>query len=166
MNKNSILETATIVYKEVDGKIFWFIVKQSEDGDWEFPRVVVRKGESSVRAALRMIGQQAAMNTRVLEEVGRIGGVATLNGKTVPRRILYYLMVARYVGNEAIGFLESDWCDYTKAAKRLVGKTDISMLKDAREVLKVWKKEHAGREFEDEEEEMFPESTDEVPTVV
>jgi ADP-ribose pyrophosphatase YjhB (NUDIX family) len=165
MNKNFVLVAATVIFQEIDGKLLWFIAKEAEGEDWTFPKVIVRKGESSVRAALRMVGQKASMSTRVLEEIGRTGGVTTLNGKTVPRRYIYYLMVARHVGTEAIGFVESEWCDYAKAAKKLISKTDLAMLKDGRQVLKDWKKEHDGRGYDedDEEESEFPEEPAETP---
>ncbi|MCS7091849.1 MAG: hypothetical protein NZM26_00655 [Patescibacteria group bacterium] len=156
MNKNLILETTCVLCRESDdNKTLWFVVKPLETSSWELPHVIVRKGESSVRAALRVIGQQAAINSRVLEEVGRKSGVVTLNGKTVPKKVIYYLMLAKHVGNETIGFFDSAWCDYTKASRRLTNKTDLSMLKTAREVLRTWKKQHTNYNFDDDKD--FPE---------
>lgn len=154
MNKNSILETVAILCREVNGKLLWFVVKQSENGDWEFPRAVVKRGESSVRAALRIIGQQAAINARVLEEAGRTNGFASLNGKTIPKKTIYYLMFAKHIGSEVIGFLDSNWCEYPKASRLLKNQTDLSMLKNARSLFRDWKKKNNGYEFDDEED--FP----------
>jgi hypothetical protein len=37
--------------------------------------------------------EQMDMDTQVLEEAGRAGGSATINGKVVPQRHLYYIML-------------------------------------------------------------------------
>ncbi|MCX7928416.1 MAG: NUDIX domain-containing protein [Patescibacteria group bacterium] len=154
MNKNLVLETVTIVCKEENNKLLWFLVKTLENSNWEFPHVLVRKGESSVRAALRIISQQANINAKVLEEVGRLDTFTNLNGKTIPKKVIYYLLLAKHVGKEAVGFFESSWCDYAKALKKLNNKNDLSMLKNARDTFKVWKKQNANYNFDEEEE--FP----------
>ena len=83
-DSNLVLVSCAIVVKEERRKLKWFLVRQSADGDWEIPKVVVKKVESSVRAALRIMGEQGGMSVKVLEEVGRTGGVVTMNGKVLP----------------------------------------------------------------------------------
>jgi len=135
MDKNLVLTSGAIVFKDDKG-LYVFIVKNTEEEGWELPKVIVRKGESSVRAALRMMGEKAAMTTKVLEEVGRSGGVTTVNGKILPQRHLYYLMVHKISGNEVIGFPESLWLEYSKAIKKLSSKREIGMVKSARDMYK------------------------------
>lgn len=135
MKQKLILVGAAVVYKKVKEKPVWFIVKQNEDSDWEIPKTNARRGESSVRAVIRMMGEQAAMNVRVLEEVGRSGGAALVGGKTIPQRSIYYLMYCKEA-NEVLSFVDFDWVDYTKGAKKLKSKKDLAMLKSARDLLK------------------------------
>ncbi|KKQ52967.1 hypothetical protein A2865_01995 [Candidatus Woesebacteria bacterium RIFCSPHIGHO2_01_FULL_39_17] len=142
LDKNTVLVSAACVFKDVKGKPRWFFVKQGDVEGWEIPKVLVRKGESSVRAALRMMGEKGGMSTRVLEEAGRAGGATTINGRSLPQRHIYYLMVARSLAGEAIGFPEFLWLEYSKALKRIDSKRDKTMLKAAKETLEKLKKEN------------------------
>jgi hypothetical protein len=141
VNKNMVLVSGACIFKEARGNIKWFIVKQNGEDDWEIPKVLVRKGESSVRGALRMMGEKGNMTTRVLEEAGRYGGVTTVNGKKLPQRYIYYLMLSRASSGEAIGFSENVWLDFGKAVKKLYSKREKSVLKLAnRELSRIKKK--------------------------
>lgn len=135
MKQKLILVGAAVVYKKVKDKPVWFIVKQKEDSDWEIAKTNARRGESSVRAVIRMMGEQAAMNVKVQEEVGRVAGAAMVAGNTVPERKIYYLMYCKEA-NEVLAFIDSDWVDYTKATRKLKSKKDLAMLKSARDLLK------------------------------
>jgi hypothetical protein len=88
-----------------------------------------------------MMGEKGGMTTKVLEEAGRAGGVTTINGKTLSQRYIYYLMLLRSDSNEAIGFEKYEWLDYAKATKALSSKREKAMLRQAKEVLKSWKKQ-------------------------
>jgi hypothetical protein len=131
VNKNMVLVSGACIFKEVRGNIKWFVVKQNDEDNWEIPKVLVRKGESSVRGALRMMGEKGNMTTRVLEEAGRFGGITTVNGKKLPQRYIYYLMLSRASSGEAIGFTENAWLEYKKAIKILNSKREKSVLKQA-----------------------------------
>ncbi|HWA52323.1 MAG TPA: hypothetical protein VG895_04695 [Patescibacteria group bacterium] len=135
MKQKLILVGGAVVYKKVKDKPVWFVVKQKEDGDWEIPKTNARRGESSVRAVIRMMGEQAAMNVKVQEEVGRVNGAALVGGNTIPQRTLYYLMICKEA-KEVLAFLDFEWLDYTKAAKKIKNKKDLAMLKSARDLLK------------------------------
>lgn len=145
--------SAPIVYrrqKTTDGK--WLIVKQDEEGDWEIPKVMVRKGESSVRAAIRLMGEKANLEGRIIEEAGRTGGAVTVNGKTSPKRTLYYLMIEKNSG-EIIGFEEHEWLPYASAVRKLPSKTERKMLKSAREEYETYEKARQKRKKEQAEAE-------------
>ncbi len=141
MNNNLVLISAVILCKDQGRGKRWFVVRHSEDGVWEIPKVVVRKVESSVRAVIRMIGEQGGMSIRVLEEAGRAGGVTTVNNKIFPQRHIYYLAIHLSSEGEAIGFEEHAWLDYAKAVRKLSSKRERAMLKQARKELKKWLKE-------------------------
>lgn len=154
-NKNkTILISGAIVYKKLDDKVLWFVVKHNDENGWEIPKTTVRRGESSVRAVIRQMGEQGGMRAKVLEEVGRSNGSATINGKVVPERYLYYLMVQRG-DNEVLGFVEYEWLDYNKAVKRFSTKKEQNMMEKAREIMKEVAKTKRDEKWEDEEE-AFP----------
>jgi hypothetical protein len=137
---NQITVSGAIVFKEYRSKKLFMVVKQSAEGKWEIPKVTVRRGESSVRASLRMIGEMAGMNARVLEEAGRTTAVATINGKSVPQKTYYYLLIHK-AGGEILGFQDFVWLEYGKALKKLELKREKDMLRGAKDVLKKWEKE-------------------------
>ncbi len=135
MKQKLILVGTAVVYRKSKDKPVWFIVKQKENSDWELPKTNARRGESSVRSVIRMMGEQAAMNVKVQEEVGRSGGAALVGGITIPQRTIYYLMLCKEA-NEVLSFLDFDWLEWGKAIKKLKSKKDIAMLKAARDLLK------------------------------
>jgi ADP-ribose pyrophosphatase YjhB (NUDIX family) len=143
MDKNLVLVSGGAVYREWGSTTKWFLVKNGSDSEWELPKVVVRKGESSVRAILRVIGEKGSMTSRVLEEVGRSGGVTSINKKTVPQRHIYYLMISKNSMSEPIGFPESAWLEFAKASKKLTSKREKTMLRDAKSLILKLKKEKA-----------------------
>ena len=145
-NKNIVLVSGAIVYKDYAGGQRWFIIKSNKDNEWEIPKVVVRKVESSVRASLRMMGEQCGMNTKVLEEAGRAGGATTINGKSFTQRCIYYLMVRRSSNNEVMGFDEHKWLEYAKALKLLSSKREKLMLRQAKKELTKYFREK-GRKY-------------------
>lgn len=152
MDKNRILISSGTLFKEVRGKLRWFIVKTNEDNGWEFPKVTVRKAESSVRAILRLLGEKGGLSTKVLEETGRSGGVTTVGNKTLPQRHIYYLMILKGLTEEAMTFPEHAWLEYAKCARKLSSKREKQMLKKARNEYKKWKKEHPKSKRGEEEE--------------
>lgn len=135
MKEKILLVGGAVVYRKANGKTTWFIVKQKVDGDWELPKTTARRGESSVRAVIRAMGEQGGMRAKVLEEVGRSGGAAMIGGKTVPQRNLFYLMINKE-GQEVLGFADYQWLEYGKAIRRLASKKDQGMLRGARDLLK------------------------------
>ena len=137
---NQITVSGAIVFKEYRRKKLFMVVKQTEAGKWEIPKVTVRRGESSVRASLRMIGEMAGMNARVLEEAGRTTAVVSLNGKSIPQKTYYYLLIHK-AGGEILGFQDFVWLEYGKAQKKLELKREKEMLRGAKDVLKKWEKE-------------------------
>jgi len=143
MNKeNYILISGATLFKESRGKVYWLIIKQSEESDWEIPKATVRKGESSVRAILRVLGEQAGMSVKVLEESDRTSSSTLINNKSVSQKFIYYLLVYKPSAGEILGFSNYEWLEYSKAVKKLALKREKDMLKSATEVLKTWQKLH------------------------
>ncbi|OGM77016.1 hypothetical protein A2210_02835 [Candidatus Woesebacteria bacterium RIFOXYA1_FULL_40_18] len=140
IKNNLIRVSGAIVFKDQRGKRSFLLVKQGNEDKWEIPKVTARKGESSVRAAIRMIGELAGINARILEEAGRGSGTATINGRTIPQRLYYYLMVQR-AASEVIGFEKYEWLDFERAYRSLSLKREKDMLRQAKYILKKWEKE-------------------------
>lgn len=136
------------MFRDNRGKRQFLLVKQKEDSDWEIPKVTVRRGESSVRAAIRMISEQGGMAARVLEEAGRSSGNTVINGKPVSQKLYYYLMVQKAGGTELIGFSAFKWLEYGDAVKKIVTKKEKEMLKNGRDVLKEWEKTHNKKQLQ------------------
>ncbi|HJX59312.1 MAG TPA: hypothetical protein VJ481_02010 [Patescibacteria group bacterium] len=139
MKTNQLLISGAIVFKDYAGKRKFLVVKQGENAEWEVPKVTVRKGESSVRASLRMTGEVAGMNARILEEAGRASGTTLINGKSVPVKYYYYLLVQQSAG-EMIGFDKFEWLELKDVIKRVSLKREKEMYKNAKDVLKEWEK--------------------------
>jgi precorrin-6x reductase len=161
MNKDLVLISGAIVYRAIKGKKRWFLAKQSgEDGDWEIPKIIVRKAESSARGAMRLMLEQMDMDTQVLEEAGRAGGSATISGKVVPQRHLYYIMLFKEREEEeeeikgkkeeieeiVIGFDDHGWFEYARAVRKLRSKRERLMLKQGRKELRKWEKAEKNKE--------------------
>jgi 8-oxo-dGTP pyrophosphatase MutT (NUDIX family) len=141
-NNQQITIGGAIVFRENRGKRQFLIVKTKDDGDWEIAKVIVRKGESSVRSVIRLTGEQGGMTARVLEEAGRSTGTTILNGKTLPQKYYYYILLQRGGPSELIGFVAFKWLELGDAIKKVTLKREKEMFRLAREVLKQWEKTH------------------------
>jgi|WetSurSiteA1Bulk_404760.scaffolds.fasta_scaffold27922_2 hypothetical protein len=139
IKSNLILIGGAVIFKDYRKKRYFFVVKQSDETKWEFPKVTVRRGESSVRAVIRVTSEVAGMNVKILEEAGRRSGVVAVNGKAVPQKHFYYLMILKSAG-ETLGFIDHAWLEYGKAMKKLSSKSEQDILKGTREVIKEWEK--------------------------
>jgi len=131
-----VLVSVPVLFRKKSKKLQWFVVCQGEEErEWVLPRTFVRRGESSVRAAIRLMAEDGGMKVRVLEEVGRTGGATKVNGEAVSQRYLYYL-AEHQENEEVLAFEETAWLEYKRATQKLSQKRDKQMLKSAREVLK------------------------------
>jgi len=131
-----------VIFKENRGKRQFLLVRQKDNDSWEIPKVTVRKGESSVRAVIRLASEQGGMAVRVLEEAGRAVGNTIINAKSIPQKFYYYLMLQKGGSSDLIGFDEFKWIEYSDALKKLGLKREKDMLKGGRDVLKEWEKTH------------------------
>jgi len=151
MNKNNqqITIGGAIVFRDYRKKRQFLLVKTKEDGDWEIPKAVVRKGESSVRSVIRITAEQGGITTRVLEEAGRATGIVIVNGRSVPQKFYYYILLSKGGSSELIGFNDFKWVQYAEAVKKVSLKKDKDMFKKAKEVLKEWEKTHNKRQLQE-----------------
>lgn len=139
-NNQQVLIGGAVIVRETKNKREFMLIKQKEDADWEIPKVTVRKGESSVRAVIRMTAEQAGMSIRILEEAGRAVGNVVNNGKSISQKYYYYLMVQKTGAADAIGFFDFQWLEFPQAVKKLALKREKEMLKSGRDIYKEWEK--------------------------
>jgi 8-oxo-dGTP pyrophosphatase MutT (NUDIX family) len=137
-----IIIGGAVIFRENRGKRQFLLVKSKEATEWEIAKVTVRKGESSVRAVIRLASEQGGMAVRVLEEAGRATGSTIINAKSILQKFYYYLMLQKGGSSELIGFDEFKWVEFSEAIKKVDLKREKDMLKEAREVLKEWEKTH------------------------
>lgn len=128
---------AAVFRKAKNGRVSWFLVREAQDKKWELPKAIVRKGESSVRTVLRVMGEQGGMNCKIIEEAGRIEDNIEVNGKKTPRRIIYYLVLEKSAG-EVLGFEEYVWTDLRSALGKLGWSKEKRILRDAKKELENW----------------------------
>jgi len=151
--KNQVLISGAVIVRPQKKGNKWFIVKNPTDGSWELPKIIVRKTESSVRAALRMIGEQGGLRVRVLEEAGRYNATVNNSGRVISQRYLYYLMLHRADSGESIGFEEPTWMEYGVAAKKLASKKERKILRGAKDEYRQWLKNRKKRPLPAEQAE-------------
>lgn len=135
---NEVLIGGAIIFKENKSKKFYLLSKNSE-GDWEIPKTTVRRGESSVRSVIRYTTEQGNMNTRVLDEVGRLSVANTINNKVVTQKTIYYLLYFK-AGAEIMGMGEINWFDYLNSVRKIKNKKELNLIKTANTMVKNWEK--------------------------
>ena len=152
MKNNQLTISGAVVFKEVRGKKLFLVVKLPNEDKWEIAKVTVRRGESSIRAAIRMTSEQAGMNARVLEEAYRSTSSVFVNGKSVPQRFYYYLMRLRAI-SEVLGFQDFKWVEIPKAVQMVYLKREKTVFVNAKKVLKDWEKSPRAKQVQQQEEE-------------
>ena len=143
--KNKMLVGVAVVIKSKRKRERWLIIKNSNNDSWEFPKIVVRKTESSVRAVIRMAGEQGGMRARVLEEAGRGTSSYVNSGRQIRQKLIYYLMINKGDSGESIGFDSPTWLEYSKAVRKLTSKKEQNVLRKAKKIYKEWEKKRKKR---------------------
>jgi hypothetical protein len=143
--KNQMLVGVAVIIRSHRGREKWLIVKNFNADSWEFPKIVVRKTESSVRAVIRMAGEQGGMRTRVLEEAGRGSSTYINSGRQISQKLIYYLMLNKGDSGESIGFDNPAWLEYSKAVRKLSNKKEQGILRQAKKIYKEWEKKRKKR---------------------
>lgn len=139
MAEEQVLIGGALMFRERGGKTSWLVVKPEKNDEWQLPKGLVYREESSVRAVIRTLGKLAGLRSAVLEEVGRINSTTTSKGSPLARRIIYYLVQLR-------GKLEVDdvpvklqWLEFVSAKSKLGTQAEKKMLIQARDVLSQWR---------------------------
>ncbi len=117
-------------------------MQSGKNGGWEIPKDTVRRGESSVGAAIRFMTEENGLRARVLEEAGR----ATVTAKDgTEEKLIFYLMYLagglNTVAWEGKKKTEIKWFPFMAAGKKLSLVREKRILKQANNVFKEWQRE-------------------------
>lgn len=138
--EEEILVSGAVVFRTRGGKTLWLLVKPGKDDTWQLSKGVVRRGESSVRTAIRTVSETLGIRGRVLEEAGRAKINSTRDGHSFSRRIIYYLMQQK--GKEVRDLMiQFAWADFVKTHHKLSTVQEKRILHQARSLLAEWQKQ-------------------------
>lgn len=141
--EDEVLVSSAVVYKNRGGKNSWLLVKSGEE-EWQLPKSVVRRTESSVRAAIRTLSEMAGIRGRIIEEVGKSSVRSGKGSKALIRRTIFYLMQQR--GKDGIeGTARVVWVDPKNIRGKVKSATERKMLVEARKLLSEWQKDSRNR---------------------
>lgn len=119
------------------GETEWLLTAPQKKDTWELPKDTVRRGESSVSAAIRFLAEFLGIRGRIIEEAGR--------ASTAPDKFIFYLMYLTGIRNgESLPktlSLENKWFSYAQATKKLSLARERRILKQAKNVFREWQKE-------------------------
>lgn len=124
------LVAGATLFKRRNGLPVWLVVKTDSKGQWELPKGLVRRGESSVGSILRAMREDAGLIMEVLEEAGR----TTISAE---KAIFYLGERISAIPAENV-YKQEKWLPYMQAKKSLGLEREKKMLVQANEVLKEW----------------------------
>lgn len=140
------LIAGALAYRERSGGVEWFLVKSKDSsaagktGSLEIPKSDVRRGESSVSAAIRYLKESAGLRITVLEEAGRMNVTIKNNGQSQDARVIVYLMRQGTGKPEFPATLRGLWLKYASARRKLELAREQKVLGQANDVLRQWQK--------------------------
>lgn len=139
---NDKIIAGALAYREKRGTVEWFLAKIGPNGGLEIPKSDVRRGESSVSAAIRYLKETAGLRALVQEEAGRISVTTKSGGQPVDAKVYVYLM-KQGSGNGRSEFpqtLEGQWLKFPLARKKLDLAREQKVLSQANSILRQWQK--------------------------
>ncbi|TSC90260.1 MAG: Uncharacterized protein G01um10145_364 [Microgenomates group bacterium Gr01-1014_5] len=135
------LIAGALAFRERSGENEWFLVKSKDNNSLEIPKSDVRRGESSVSAAIRYLKESAGLRITVLEEAGRMNVTIKNNGQSQDARVIVYLMRQGTGKPEFPATLHGSWLKYSSARRKLELAREQKVLGQANDVLRQWQKE-------------------------
>ncbi|MFH1416061.1 MAG: NUDIX hydrolase [Elusimicrobiota bacterium] len=96
---------------------------------WTFPKGKIEKGEISREAAVREVLEETGYDSIVDTQAGRTGYIFHRKGKTVIKRVYWFLMTsAGKKGKQGKNISEIRWSPYDEAVKLLSYPSDKQLL--------------------------------------
>lgn len=129
------LTTGAVVFKKNSSQIKWLLVREP-NGEWELPKSPIRRGESSVGAAIRNQREDYGNLVQVLEEAGRANTLKAQNGQKINQKTIFYLAERKEDSMQTGKEFEEKWQIYANATRTLKLKRERDMLRQANRILK------------------------------
>lgn len=142
MAEEQVLIGGALVFRDRGKKTSWLLVKPEDDNEWQLPKGLVYREESSVRAVMRTLGKIAGLRSAIIEEVGRTNSTTTRKGASLARRVIYYLVQIRGKAEEGEMSMpiKLQWLEFASAKSKLGTANEKKMLSEARIMLSEWRK--------------------------
>lgn len=138
--EDEVLVSGAVVFRTRGEKVSWLIIKPGNDDVWQLPKSVVRRGESSVRTAIRVLAEMAGLRVRVIEEAGRTTITSRRKGGSLSKKLIYYLVLQKGKDDANKNGTKISWVDFTRARDKLAS-SEKRILIQAKQALIEWQKQ-------------------------
>ena len=139
-----------IVFKQENGKIFWFIIKtislkaskkKRKFPVYKFPKGHLKDGEFLKQAALREVEEEGRIKAKVISKIGSNDYVLwdKIEKKKVIKKVTFFLM--KYVGESNLKYfdqeivMERGWYSFEEASDKLAFDSETVLLDKAKKRL-------------------------------
>jgi 8-oxo-dGTP pyrophosphatase MutT (NUDIX family) len=139
-----------IVFKQENGKTFWFIIKtvslkvskkKRKFPVYKFPKGHLKDGEFLKQAALREVEEEGRIIAKVVSKIGSNDYVLwdKIEKKKVIKKVTFFLM--EYVGESNLKYFDQEivvergWYSFNEASKKLAFDSETVLLDKAKKRL-------------------------------
>jgi diadenosine hexaphosphate hydrolase (ATP-forming) len=139
-----------IVYKIVDGHIFWFVIKTLSKKNtnslgrkirhtiYKFPKGHLDAGEVLKHAAIREVEEEGRIKAEIVDKIGSRDYLIwdEASNKKIIKKVTFFLM--EYLGESSLKYYDDEtvigreWFTYEEAIKKLAYDFERSLLKKGR----------------------------------
>lgn len=130
------LVAGATIYKKRNSSREWLLVKKDSKDDWELPKGLVKRGESSVSSVLRTIRENVGLTVQIIEEAGRTIVPKVKNGQRLTDKIIFYLGERISIFPLEPTYAQERWLPYSRARRLLGLGREKKILEQANDVLK------------------------------
>jgi 8-oxo-dGTP diphosphatase len=83
-----------VVYKKEKGQTFWLLIQPKGTDYWQFPKGLIKEGESAQDTAVREIREEGGVTGQIVEKIGSSSWWFIQDGERVFKTTTYFLMGA------------------------------------------------------------------------
>jgi 8-oxo-dGTP pyrophosphatase MutT (NUDIX family) len=124
-----------LVYRRVDGRIDFLILRHMLGGHWSFPKGHVESGETEPETALREVREETGLNISLMPDFRRQVSYSPRTG--VSKDVVYFLGYAEdsHTTRQEEEISEIRWVSASKCHEYLTYQNDRQLLSSARDFL-------------------------------